>query len=159
MLKRFGALVLFATGLFGASWKPLDPVELALKAPKVEKDADAEALFWEVSVADEFNGGYPQTVLQHYIRAKIFNDRGLRHATVDLLYFGQITISDIAGRTIKPDGSTIDLKKDAVFDKVVVKTGGIKIKARSFVLPNVVTGDLIEYRLRETRKNQLTHYA
>jgi hypothetical protein len=30
-------------------WRPLDPAHLEQKAPTVEKDADAEALLWEVS--------------------------------------------------------------------------------------------------------------
>lgn len=35
------------------NWKPIGPADLALKAPIVEKDADAEALFWEVWVNDD----------------------------------------------------------------------------------------------------------
>ncbi len=33
-------------------WQPISPEELAMKTPKIEADADAEALFWEVYVAD-----------------------------------------------------------------------------------------------------------
>ena len=54
-------------------WKPIDPAELALKAPAVEKDADAEALFWEVKADD---GGEQDFVLSHYIRIKVFTERG-----------------------------------------------------------------------------------
>ncbi len=54
----YGALVCLAALAYFAStppasqargdkdWKPIDPAELALKTPTVEKDADAEALFW-----------------------------------------------------------------------------------------------------------------
>ncbi|HEX8921984.1 MAG TPA: hypothetical protein VF766_10935, partial [Pyrinomonadaceae bacterium] len=52
--------------VLAADWKPIDPADLALKAPVVEKDADAEAIFWEVRVADEVEGGTPRTVLNHY---------------------------------------------------------------------------------------------
>jgi hypothetical protein len=37
-------------------WKPVDLADLALKAARVEKDAEAEAIFWEVWVADENQG-------------------------------------------------------------------------------------------------------
>ena len=57
----------------GDDWRPLDPAELAMKTSAVEKDADAEALFWEVrlddSQLDEFS-------LKHYVRIKVFTERG-----------------------------------------------------------------------------------
>ena len=37
-------------------WKALNPAELALEAPAVEKDADAEGLFWEVRIDDNPEG-------------------------------------------------------------------------------------------------------
>ena len=57
-------------------WRPIDPAELALKTPVVDKGADAEAIFWEVRLSDEFDGGTPRTVLRHYVRIKVFNERG-----------------------------------------------------------------------------------
>jgi len=29
-------------------WRPIQPAELSAKAPVVEPDADAEAIFWEI---------------------------------------------------------------------------------------------------------------
>jgi hypothetical protein len=60
----------------GDDWRAIDPAELASKTPVVEKDADAEALFWEVHVSDEVEGSTVRTVLTHYIRIKIFTERG-----------------------------------------------------------------------------------
>ena len=54
-------------------WKPIDPADLALKTPVVEKDADAEALFWEVRIDDSPEG---DRIFTHYIRVKVFTDRG-----------------------------------------------------------------------------------
>src|SRR3712207_8347323 len=51
---------------------------LAMKEPLVEKDADAEVIFWEVRVTYQNSGGEPGTMLQHYVRVKIFNERGRR---------------------------------------------------------------------------------
>ena len=53
-------------------WKPVDPTQLAQKAPQVEKDADAEVIFWDVRVRPEGEGA----ALSHYIRIKIFTERG-----------------------------------------------------------------------------------
>ena len=57
-------------------WRPVNPAELALKTPVVDKAADAEAIFWEVRLSDEIDGGTPTTVLRHYVRIKVFNERG-----------------------------------------------------------------------------------
>ena len=142
-----------------SDWKPVDPADLALATPRVEKDADAEAIFWEVSITDEFSGR-PHSVFGHYIRMKIFTDRGRdRHSTIDLPFAGNINITDISGRTIKPDGSILELKKDAIFERLLVKAGGIKVKAKSFAMPGVEPGAIIEYRWRENRDNQLTNYV
>jgi hypothetical protein len=144
-------------------WKPIDPAQLAMTAPAVERDADAEALFWEVKVADEADGGEPRTVLQHYVRIKIFNDRGREsQGKVDILApkvgGREIKISDIEGRTVKPDGTVVELKKEDIFERTVVKTNGLKVKAKSFAMPAVEPGAIIEYRWREVRGDSLSHY-
>src|ERR671932_122529 len=60
-------------GASGDDWRPVDPAELAMKTPVVEKDADAEAIFWEVRVDDS---GEKDLVFDKYIRIKIFTERG-----------------------------------------------------------------------------------
>jgi len=140
-------------------WRPIDPSELAQKTAKVEPGADAEVLFWDVKIEDRVSGSDPTLVLANYVRIKIFTDRGKeRYSTVEIEKFGKRHIKDVAGRTIKPDGSTIDLKKDAVFERELAKTKGLKVKGTSFALPNVEVGDIIEYRYREFRDDELGYY-
>src|SRR5256714_7386199 len=157
----FAATAAFARG--DKDWKPIDPAELSMTAPEVERDADAEALFWEVKVADDAEGGEPRTVLQHYIRIKIFNDRG-RESQSKIDIFApkvgarEVKITDIAARTTKPDGSIVELKKEDIFERTVVKASGVKVKAKSFAMPSVEPGAIIEYRWREVRGDSLSHY-
>jgi hypothetical protein len=154
LLLHFG-LVLPAMADEWARWQPVDPGELAAKEPKVDKDADAEALLWEVRVEDQWDGYKLNNILLHKIRIKIFNDRGREaHSKVDLTYLDKTRISDIAGRTVKTDGSIVELTKDGIFDRELIKASGVKVRARSFVLPNVSAGDIIEYRWRETRSQR-----
>ena len=128
-------------------WKPIDPAHLALKAPVVEKDADAEALLWEVYINTASRLG---TDFTHFVRVKIFTERGKEtQSKIDIPYISGVSVSDIAGRTIKPDGTIIELKKDAIFDRELVKAGKLKLKAKSFALPGIETGAIIEYRWRE----------
>ena len=145
------ATLLLLTSFFNLAqaddWKPLDPAHMALKEPVVEKDADAECLLWEVKIKDEEDA---RTVTWHYLRVKIFTERGKeKHGTVELPYASDTRITDIAARTIKPDGSIVDLKKDAVFDRTIVKQGRLKVNAKSFAMPAVEPGVIIEYRYRE----------
>lgn len=131
----------------GDDWRPLDPAELALKTSTVEKDADAEALFWEVRLDDS---QLEEFSLKNYIRIKVFTERGKEsQSRVDLPFLGSTRIKDIAARVIKPDGSILELKKDDVFEKTIVNANGLKLKAKSFALPGIEPGAIVEYRWRE----------
>lgn len=142
-----------STRAAGDDWKPVEPAHLALKNATVEKDADAEALFWEVKIDDAPSG---DLIFSHYLRVKVFTERGREsQSKIDLLYgkiYGTETkIKDIEGRTIKADGSIVELKKEDVFERTIVKGSGVKYKARSFAMPAVEPGCIIEYRWKEVR--------
>ncbi len=135
----------------GDDWRPLNPGDLNLKSPVVEKDADAEAIFWEVRIDDSQP---EELVLKNYIRIKVFTDRGKEsQSKIDLQYPGSAKIKDIAARVIKPDGTIAELKKEDVFDRTIVKASGLKYKAKSFALPGVEPGAIIEYRWQEVFPN------
>jgi transglutaminase-like putative cysteine protease len=141
-------------------WKPILPADLALATPVVQPDADAEALLWEVRVADDDQGGMydfrPRTVFDHYLRVKIFTERGREaHATVDLPYTANTSIEAVAARTIKADGTAIELKKSDVHKRTLLKGDGLKVKAVSFALPAIVVGSIVEYRWREVHEDSL----
>src|ERR1044072_658192 len=132
-------------------WKPVEAAHLALKASTVEKDADAEVIFWEAQV--DFTRD--RAVLTHYIRIKIFTELGKQsQGSVELPYLNKDVIEQIAGRTIKPDGSIIELKNDAILERTVVKKGKLNLRVKSFILPAVEVGSIIEYRWREVRKDE-----
>ena len=144
----------------GDDWKPIDPAHLALKSSTVEKEADAEGLFWEVRIDDNPEG---DLIFNHYLRVKIFTERGREsQSKIDIrygkLYGSEIKIKDIAARTIKPDGSIVELKKEDIFERNVVTGSGLKYKAKSFAMPSVEPGCIIEYRWREVRVNTDANY-
>jgi hypothetical protein len=131
---------------WAADWRPIDPADLKLKQSKLDPNAEAEALFREVRIANEQHGtNYPTNTVEEYVRLKVFSDRGKDRANVQIPYYGRQHISNVQGRTIKPDGTVVPLSKDAIFDKVLEK-GGLKTKIVSFALPAVEPGSIIEYR-------------
>jgi hypothetical protein len=135
----------------GDEWRAVEPADLSSKTSTVEKDADAEALFWEVRVDDSQP---EELVLKNYIRIKVFTERGKEsQSKVDLTYLGSSKVKDVAARVIKADGSIVELKKEDIFDRTIVKASGVKYKAKSFALPGVEPGAIIEYRWQEVIPN------
>jgi hypothetical protein len=143
-----------------STWQPIDSRVLAAKTPALDPQADAEVLFWRVWVEDEIVTGYDaQTVLKHYVRIKVYTERGRdTQSQVDLTYSKRTLVNEVAGRTTKPDGTVLELKKDDIFERTVAKANGKKLNAQSFVLPGVETGSVIEYRWREVRLDHLSNY-
>ena len=135
----------------GEEWRPIEPADLALKAAVVEPNADAEAIFWDVRVDD---GGENDLVLSHYVRIKIFNERGReKYSKIDIPYFNNVKIKDVAARTIKPDGSIVELAKTDIIEKTVVKASGLKLRTKTFAFPGIEPGAIIEYKWKEVRSN------
>ena len=132
-------------------WRPISPAELQMKAPVVEPDSDAEAIFWEVWLDDKkLNSIY----YEHYVRVKIFTARGQEKFSKFAIPFAKGTkIDNIAARVIKPDGSTVLLDPKDVFEREIVKAGKIKVKTKSFAIPGIEPGVIVEYKYRETIKD------
>src|SRR5690242_7274232 len=140
----------------GEEWRPVEPSDLALKAPIVEPDADAEAIFWDVRIDD---AGESDLVLTHYIRIKVFTERGRdKQSKIDIPYLSGTKIKDLAARTIKPDGSIIELPQADIIERVVVKVGGIKLRVKSFAVPGIEPGAIIEYKWKEVISNSSANY-
>src|SRR5690349_20524401 len=135
----------------GEEWRPIEQAELALKAPVVEPNADAEAIFWDIRVDD---GGANDLVLSHYVRIKIFNERGRdKYSKIDIPYINGVKSKDVAARTIKLDGSIIELAKTDIIEKTVVKASGLKLRTKTFAFQGIEPGAIIEYKWKEVRSN------
>ncbi len=132
-------------------WDPIDPSELASMTPIVQKGADAEALAWDVAIEDDAPFGVPVSVRSHHLRIKIYTDRGRdQQSRVNLLTGGLVSIGKVEGRSVRRDGSFVELKQADIFERTLLKVGGVNVKATSFALPAVETGGIVEYRWRET---------
>jgi hypothetical protein len=105
---------------------------------------------------------YPAVILYHeetsddnrkhmvaYYKLKILNDAGRELANRFIYYRDDFTkIIDVKGRTISPSG-VITPFEGKPFDTTVIKGKGLRLKAKSFTLPNVEVGSIIEYRYTE----------
>ncbi len=101
---------------------------------------DAVILYHEETADDNKSHAY------FYIRMKILTDKGKDRASVEIPYDGaSVHIIDIKARTIAPDG-TITPFSGKAFDSTIVKGRGVKYLAKTFSLPNVQVGSIIEWK-------------
>ena len=131
LLSLFSLLFFCSQTIFaGDVWREISAAEMQMKTPQVEADADAEAIFWEVRVDDsstEFR------VMKHYIRVKIFTERGReKYSKVDIPFIKGVKIKDVEARVIKPDGSIVELNKQDVFEREIAKAGNAKLESQIF---------------------------
>jgi hypothetical protein len=132
-------------------WIPVSPAELAAKSPVVEPDADAEAMFWEVRIDDSST---EDVSLRHYVRVKIFTERGReKYSKFDIPFTKRIKIKQLAARVIRPDGTVTEINKADIFEREIIKAGGVKVKAKSFAVPNIEPGVIVEYKYMEAIDN------
>ncbi len=160
MFSTGGARLSAQVSAVNIAWLPVTEPERNMKSPIVEKDAGVEAIFWRVHVIDEVRGGQDlERVLYHYVRLKVFDEKGKKAAaTIDIPFGDRTAITSLTGRTIKADGTELELKKDSVYERDLVKAGGSKRKVKSFAMPGVEPGAIVEYRWKEIRSDPSTLY-
>jgi Domain of Unknown Function with PDB structure (DUF3857)/Transglutaminase-like superfamily len=127
-----------------ADWPPIGPEELSMTTIKEQPGAPAAVLLREETVDDPNN--------QHttYMRIKVFTEEGRRYADVEIPYSrSYFTIDQVSGRTVHADGSIVPFDGQ-VLDKEVFKSKERdrkeKIHVKSFTLPDVQVGSIVEYR-------------
>jgi hypothetical protein len=158
-LLIFGLVLLFAvsarvhalSGDDAPQWRPITPAELQLKTPIVDPDADAEAIFWEIWLDDKKS---TKMSYRHYVRVKIFTERGReKFSKMDIPFTKGHKVDDVAARVIKPDGSIIELQPGDIFDRELASAGKIKVQAKSFAVPGIEPGVIVEYQYTESIKD------
>ena len=81
-----------------------------------------------------------------YERVKILTDAGREYANVEIPYSRRgFTVGGISGQTVHSDGKVIPFEGKP-FDKTVIKGGGVKVNVKTFTLPDVEVGSVIDYR-------------
>jgi hypothetical protein len=120
-------------------WLPVTAADLAFTDPG---GAPAVILYLQDETNDEVSEE------SFYIRAKILTEEGKKYGDVELPYIKNLTrVDDIKARVIQPDGS-ISLFDGKVYDKVIVKSKTLKVQVKTFTLPSVRPGSIIEYRYK-----------
>jgi hypothetical protein len=122
-------------------FQPVSPEELKMTSEPQAAGAAAVVLYRQVDRDDNGRTSHED----NYIRIKILKEEGRKYADVEIPYFvSEGNIVNIHGRTIRPDGSIASFD-GKVFDKSIAKRKGYKYLAKTFTLPDVQVGGIIEY--------------
>lgn len=123
-------------------WQPITAEDLKMTADAAHQ-GDAIILYHEETSDDMTRHRYV------YMRVKILTEKGKSRADVAIPYdAGYVGISDIRARTISPDG-TITPFTGKAFNSTIVKAHGVKYLAKTFTLPNVQPGSIVEWKYTE----------
>ncbi|HEX4577170.1 MAG TPA: DUF3857 domain-containing protein, partial [Edaphobacter sp.] len=145
-LSLFPALLALSAPLALAQWTVPTPEELSTISQPEVPGAAAVYLYREEITDDHLH------MFSIYTRLKVLTEKGKEYSNVELHYArvndgANITIDNIQGRTIHPDGSIIPFAGKP-FDKLVEKAGGVKVMSKVFTMPDVEVGSIIEYRYK-----------
>jgi Domain of Unknown Function with PDB structure (DUF3857)/Transglutaminase-like superfamily len=144
----FASVILFAMSSLAAhadQWTTPTQEELSMTSQAGAPGAPAVYLFREENTVDHLH------MYSEYVRLKVLTEGGKEHANVEIKYVAGgdmgYSVTDIAGRTIHPDGTVIPFTGKP-YERMVVKAQGFKQKSKVFTLPDVTVGSIIEYRYK-----------
>lgn len=124
-------------------WPDIPKADWALTDDPANPGASAIILYREEIVDDK------NAFSKNYKRIKILKDDGKKYGDVSIRFFkGRTSIEHIDARTVHPDGRVSDFD-GSVYTKEVVKARGVNYLAKTFTLPDVQPGSIIEYRYTE----------
>ncbi|MGO9169165.1 MAG: DUF3857 domain-containing protein, partial [Candidatus Sulfotelmatobacter sp.] len=129
------------TAKAGIGFQPVSQDELKMTSEPLAPGAPAIILYRQVDRDDNIHTAHED----NYFRIKILTEEGRKHADVEIPFVkGRNDIVSVRARTIKPDGSIVSFD-GKVFEKELIKGRGLKVHAKTFTLPDVQVGGIIEY--------------
>jgi hypothetical protein len=128
---------------WAVGFQPVSEEELKMTGEPKAPGAPAIILYRQVDRDDRILTAHEDV----YFRIKIFTEEGRKYADIEIPFWkeqGSDGIVNIHARTIKPDGTIVNFSGKA-FDKSIVKARGVQYMAKTFTLPEVQPGSIIEY--------------
>jgi hypothetical protein len=136
------ALLVSGTPAKADDWPPISPADLAMKENPAQPGAHAMILYREeiVNGRNQFDS--------FFNRIKIFSEEGKKLGDIVIPFFKGITeVKEIQARTIHPDGHVVEFD-GTVLEKLLAKAGEARFLAKTFTLPDIIPGSIIDYRYK-----------
>jgi hypothetical protein len=124
----------------GQGFQPVSQEELKMTSESLAPGAAAVILYRQVDRDDNGRTSHQDD----YMRIKILTEEGRKYANVELPFSKEReNIVNIRARTIKPDGSIVNFD-GKVFEKSLAKGRGQRVFQKTFTLPDVEVGGILE---------------
>src|SRR5436305_6188089 len=120
-------------------WLPITPQDQQIKEVPGNPGAAAVQLYYADYIDDDAHTEF------FYRRIKVLTDAGKEKGNVEIAVFPSMSVGDLKARTIHPDGKIMEFSGKP-FDKTLFKAKGVKIHAKTFTMPEVIVGSIIEYK-------------
>jgi hypothetical protein len=138
-----GILILFSIGgialpAAAQEWPPITDEEKALKDCPQQPGAPAVILYREETTS------HRTWTASYFYRLKILTPAGRDYANIEIPGFYGWKATDLKARVVRPDGTPVPYT-GPVFEKTALSAGRVKITVKTFALPDVDAGSIIEY--------------
>ena len=125
----------------GEGFQPISAEELKMTSEPLAPGAPAIILYRQVDRDDNGRTSHQDD----YVRIKILTEEGRKYANVEIPFFKESQdVVHVRARTIRPDGSIAEFD-GKVFEKSLVRGRGSRFLVKTFTLPDVQVGGIIEY--------------
>ena len=122
-------------------WQPITQEDLHVAQVPGDPGASAIQLYYANYIDDSMAYEFV------YHRIKILTESGKKYADVEITGGFNLDVGNLKARTIHPDGSIVEFTGKP-FDKTIYKGRGIKWNAKTFTMPEVTVGSIIEYKYK-----------
>jgi transglutaminase-like putative cysteine protease len=147
-LRKYAAVAVVAICVWaapraeaGVGFQAVSPDELKMTSEPLAAGAPAIILYRQVDRDDNGKTNHED----RYYRIKILTEEGRKRADVEIPFFKEDEeLVHVRARTIRPDGSITNYD-GKVFEKDLVRKKGSGVRAKTFTLPDVQVGGIIEY--------------
>ncbi len=131
-----------ASARAGDEWQPIDPAELKMTSEPLAPGAPAIYLYRQVDRDDS----KPEASEYNYVRIKILTEEGRKYGNIEIPFDKEaFHVGALHARTIHPDGSIVNFE-GKVYENTIVKSKSWKYLAKTFSMPDVTVGSIVEYR-------------
>lgn len=140
IVTLFGLAALLPMTCRAQGFPPLAPEDLKMTSEPKAPGAPAIILYREVDRDDRHETVHENT----YYRIKILTEEGRKYGDIEIPFVKDDDVKNVRARTIRPDGSAIDFD-GKIIEQSLVKARGLKVLAKTFNLPAVEPGCVVEY--------------
>jgi hypothetical protein len=137
------------------NWPPITASDLVLPDPTLDPQAPAVILDYQIFTDNTYTVYFTEN---HYERIKILREEGRKYANVEIRYIEWFDkVEEIHARVTSPDAHSTEFN-GTIYDNEIFTTSKYRVSSKTFTLPDVQVGSIIEYSYRLRQPNGLPPY-